>query len=395
MKNKISVFSLLLALAIFPGCKNDEPAHDMSAMNADAADPSLAVVVRPTGEVVISSQAIVKPRIAASASDITANGFVAPDQRRNNKVSVRFDGRIEKLYVKYDYQHVKKGEAIMELYSPGLVTIEEEYLYLLKDKRDTSLIRQTEAKLLLLGITRDQIGKLAEKKETTTTITLYSPYDGYVILEDAQGAMNGDAMMENTSPQNAGMKGMSQNNSPATVTGKIAEGSYVTKGQTLYMINDLKNVWAILSVKENNKVALNSPVKISSDQLANDSVISTISFIEPAYSNGQKFTSCRVDLDNSNLRFSINGIVTARISSSGQAGMQVPVSSVLFLGRREIIWLKTGVTPGGHNIFERRDVTSPGFQNGQYLEITGGIKATDEIAKDAGLLIDSQSLIEQ
>ena len=397
MKNNISIFSLVLAFALFAGCKSNEPEHNMSSMNADAVDPSLSVVVRPTNEIVISSQTIVKPGTSASAFDITANGFITIDPRRNNKVAVRFDGRVEKLYTKYNYQYVNKGQAIMDLYSPELVTIEEEYLYLLKDKQDTSIIRQTKTKLLLLGITEEQIRKLTEKGETTATITLFSPYDGYIILDNVQSAMIGDEINENTVQQNAGMKGMNenQNNISATVTaGKILEGSYVTKGQTLFIINDLKNVWAILSIKGNNQVTLNSPVRISSDQLGTDSVASTISFIEPTYSKGQKFTSCRVNLDNSNRDFSINTIVTARVSSTGPTIMQVPVSSILFLGQRKIVWVKTGVTPGGHSIFERRDVTSSGFQNGQYIEITSGIKSTDELAKDAGLLIDSQSLIQ-
>ena len=76
-------------------------------------------------------------------------------------ISARVSGRIEKLYVRYRYQHIHKGDRIMDIYSPELVTAQQELLFLIKnDPANEGLIRAAKQKLLLLGMSEEQLNKV-------------------------------------------------------------------------------------------------------------------------------------------------------------------------------------------------------------------------------------------
>ena len=118
---------------------------DMSTKNYDTTviESYLFEVTNPVNEVVISNQETIRPLMKELGNDISAEGYISFDERRNNKISARFGGRIEKLYVKYNYQYVKKGQKIMELYSPEINTIEEEYIHHITTLSDKNLIQKT------------------------------------------------------------------------------------------------------------------------------------------------------------------------------------------------------------------------------------------------------------
>jgi membrane fusion protein, copper/silver efflux system len=83
----------------------------------------------PTNRTVISTQKAIEPVESDMDFAFKGNGYISFDWRRNHKVPVRIGGRIERLYVKYNYQYVRKGEKILELYSPEINTYIEELLY--------------------------------------------------------------------------------------------------------------------------------------------------------------------------------------------------------------------------------------------------------------------------
>src|SRR5678816_3364868 len=98
--------------------------------------------------------------IQRTAKPITldALGRVDYDTRYVNTISARVSGRIENLYVKYRYQHIHQGNPVMNIYSPELVTAQQELLFLLKsDPENTTLINAAKQKLLLLGLGNDQL----------------------------------------------------------------------------------------------------------------------------------------------------------------------------------------------------------------------------------------------
>ena len=141
--------------------------------HADSLD--IAPYVLPVNRQVISSQKTIVVMPDSSARLIKALGYITLDERRSNKISAWFSGRIEKLYIRYNLQHVRKGEKILDLYSAELNTYQEELLFLLKRESDTSLVEKAREKLRLLGLTAAQISRIETTGETFYSISVYSP----------------------------------------------------------------------------------------------------------------------------------------------------------------------------------------------------------------------------
>jgi Cu(I)/Ag(I) efflux system membrane fusion protein len=279
---------LLLAAAsiLFTGC-GQKTAHDEHNQHAthqasESEKQRLAHFVDPTTTKVVSSQRVVKPEQALHSNVFNAYGYVALDERRSSQVAARMGGRIEKLHVKYEHQYVRKGEKILDLYSPDLNTFQEELLFAQKVDPDGETPKHAAHKLKLLGITDRQIQTILETGKTSYTLSIYSPNDGYIFYNPSsaapvpsssmtstprRGTVGGGMAMGGGSPQASTSQAMS-------VEGPIREGAYVSAGQTLFWINDLRQVWGILSFDEMapGAIAVNDSVSVSRELMPENPV---------------------------------------------------------------------------------------------------------------------------
>ncbi|HKR07119.1 MAG TPA: efflux RND transporter periplasmic adaptor subunit [Bacteroidia bacterium] len=373
---------------------------DMSGMKHEQknSDTTLRNVLEPANKTVLSNAETIHPTIKNITQTIHASGYIAFDDRKNNKVAVRTGGRIEKLYLKLNYQYVHKGDKVLELYSPELNTYEEEYLHHLKTKSDTNLLDATKQKLKLLGLSEKQISEIETTGQTLKSITVYSPYNGFIFYDFQQQQSSSSQNPSSASPGMNGMNGgtNAQQSTPASQmqsTGRISEGDYVSKGQTLFVLNDCKEVYAIVAFDANEgaEIKTNLPVKIKSQLLPDDSIMASLNFIEPAFKEGQKFIQARVYLKNESQELKINSIVSAELESTGKY-LVIPSSSLLSLGNRKFVWLKKENAQKENKMLQATEVTVGNEADG-YTQIISGITEQDEIAKDAGYLLDSESLI--
>ncbi len=361
----------------------------------DSADTTLIRFANETYHSIISDQKTVKAVMNNLNDTLIANGIISFDPRRNNKISVRSAGRIEKLYIKYNYQHINKGDKILDLYSPELSTFEDEYLYLLKNNTDKTLLKNSKQKLLLFGLNKSQIASLEKSGISAQTISIYSPYSGYVLfnLND-----NTTTTTMNSSTASSGMGGMgsaaktSAQNYGGANNEQIREGMYVNKGQTLFSINDFKEVWAVISIdaKQQSEIKINDAVKIKSEG-TEDNVTAKINFMEPYYQNGSKYSRVRVYLSNEKNLFKLNSFITAEFNFSLNA-LMIPSAAILDLGNKKVVWLKTGTTQNGKKIYKVH-IVEAGAALKDFTEIKNGLSANDEVASDAGYLLDSEGLV--
>jgi Cu(I)/Ag(I) efflux system membrane fusion protein len=416
-KNKMEkIFSHIIFILFFiVGCSDNKKqvSHENHSIQGDEgmkmeeiprmnhqqknSDTALQNVLAPANKTILSNAETIHPVIKNITQTIHASGYIAFDERKNKKVAVRIGGRIEKLYVKLNYQYVHKGDKVLELYSPELNTYQEEYLYHLKTS-DKNLIETTYQKLQLLGLSEKQISKIETSGYPLRSITVYSPYDGYIFYDFQQQKNNSS---QNASSASSGMNGMSsgtnaQQSMPTNQmrsAARISEGDYVNRGQTLFVLNDCKEVYAIVAfdAEEGAEIKPNLPVKIISQLLSGDTINASINFIEPAFKEGQKFIQARVYLKNKFLKLKINSIVSAEMESKGKY-LVVPSSSILSLGNRKFVWLKKEKARYGNKMLLATAVTV-GKETEGYIQIISGITVQDEIAKDAGYLLDSESLI--
>ena len=374
--------------------------EELSGMNhqSENFDIALQNVLAPANKTVFSNALTIRPVIKNISDTIYADGYIAFDERRNNKVAMRVAGRIVKLYLKYNFQYVHKGDKVLELYSPELNTYQEEFLHHLKTKSDSFLIDATKQKLKLLGLSAKQLTEIETSGQPLKSITIYSLYDGFILYDFPQQQ---NSLTQNSSALSSGMNGMNggtgaQQSAPANQMQsgvKISEGDYVSKGQTLFVLNDCKEVYAIVAFDANEgaEIKPNLPVKIKSQLLPGETINANISFMEPSFKEGQKFLQARVYLKNESLKLKVNSIVSVEFVQTGKY-LVVPSSSVLSLGNRQFVWLKKESAQQGSKMLQAKEIKA-GKETAGYMQVISGITAEDEIAKDAGYLLDSESLI--
>lgn len=264
--------------------------------------------------------------------------------------------------------------------------------------KEQSLVEKSREKLKLLGITEKQISQLEKYKTFTQTITVYSPVDGYVIFNTETKSNADNELTQKTSMNNMSMKTKSNSGKTfGSANSQIREGIYINKGETLFNVNDLQNVWAIVSVSPEFHSAINenSQVKIISELLPDKQLTGKIALVEQTFEeNKQRFIRIRIALPNTKAELKINSLVTAEILFKTKGSFQIPTSAVFRTGLNSFVWLKTGATQNGTGIFQLQKVTTGSVTNG-LTTIISGLSANQEVAENAGYLIDSETFLNE
>ena len=114
-------------------------------------------------------------------------GYVKADDARVYEVSPRFGGYVVKLYANKIYKHVKKGEALVTLYSPEVYKAKEDYVNSYKyskNSKNKGMLRSSKLKLELLGVSQKEIKELQKSKKVSQNTTIYSPINGYIFVKN-------------------------------------------------------------------------------------------------------------------------------------------------------------------------------------------------------------------
>ncbi|MBK7305413.1 MAG: efflux RND transporter periplasmic adaptor subunit [Saprospiraceae bacterium] len=428
--SSIGFFALLLLFTVLSSCKNKHENHQQVNEHGQHSNAAYACPMKcegdktypspgncpickmklvlieeeliqsiSPGKQVLSRQATVKLQSGINGDIIIAQGYITTDPNRNKSVAARFSGRIEKLYVKFSNQYVNQGDKIMNIYSPNLRTFQEEHLFILKSNNENSLIEKSREKLRLLGITDNQITQLEKNGTVALTIPVYSPANGYVFFSEQSqqqnaGTKNNPAMNTMNMKQNA-----NNESSYDASASQIREGMYVNEGQKLFSVNDLQEVWALVSVANQylNQIHENQSVEIIAETNPSKPLKGKVALIEQTFEEAsQRFARVRIVLPNSNNLLKINSLVTAQftISKSKSKNMQVPSSAVYKTGLNAFVWVKTDTTQNGTGIFQLRKVIAGTSANGM-ITIQSGLTPNEEIAKEAGLMTDSETFLNE
>lgn len=134
-------------------------------------DVNLSTLLRPTNSYVLSTIPVTSIQENEEQIEVDALGTVQYDTRAVGSISSRVSGRIEKLYMKYTFQDVNKGQKVMDIYSPELLTAQQNLLFLIKNDPDnTSFINAAKEKLLLLGVSSQQLQQIIQQQRPALTI---------------------------------------------------------------------------------------------------------------------------------------------------------------------------------------------------------------------------------
>jgi Cu(I)/Ag(I) efflux system membrane fusion protein len=343
---------------------------------SEDAGISLNTVLKPVNNSVVSSVAAVTPEQKAIPTTVSATGYLDFDTRTFNNIASRFSGRIEKLYIKYAFQEIHRGQRIFDIYSPELVTAQQDLIFLSKNSRqETGLIEAAKQKLLLLGMTDVQVQQVIKSGKAFYSLPVYSPYEGHV--HDMQHSQ---------------MTGVTDNQMPPDLSGNlplaIKEGMYVEKGQTLFNVVDPHMLWAIIKIDASSIAAikLHQAVTLSLNDDPDQTLSGQVNFIEPTLQVGDKTTSIRVYLHNMSHELKVGSLVKAEIETGNKQGLWIPRTALVDLGRTKIVWMKTGAAYSAHQV-------ETGITNANEIQVIKGITVADSIAVNAQYLSDSESFI--
>jgi len=333
-------------------------------------------LLQPTDRFVVSSIPVTTIQKSAESIEVGALGTIAYDTRLVNTISARVSGRIEKLYVKYRYQHIMKGQRIMDIYSPELLTTEQELLFLMKkDPNNFSLIEAAKQKLLLLGMSEGQLQQIIETQKPSLSIAMYSNYSGHI--HEAGNTMPG----ENSGEQKMDISRVMEEL-------PVKEGMYLEKGQVIFQIFNVDKSWALLNIfpEYQSILKVGDVVRITPETVPVNNFRAKIDFIEPFYRKENKTLTARVYFDNSKLEIPIGSQVKATIFSNAKETGWLPKDAVLSLGIDKVVFVKTG---GGFKVHK----VETGLSYKNQIQILSGLTSTDSVAANAQFLADSESFV--
>lgn len=342
-------------------------------------DVSLHTLLKPTNGYAISTIPATTLMKSEEPIEINALGYTAYNTSEVGAISARISGRIEKLYVRFRYQLIKKGQKIMDIYSPELLTAQQNLLFLIKnDPSNNSLISAAKEKLLLLGFPSDQLQQVINSQKTLFTVSVYSNYSGHIHDASNMG-------MNSTTP---GTPEMNEAISLTTQELNLKEGMYLQKGQTVFKVYSPTKVWALLNIYPSDQafIKVGNKVRIVPEAKPGSDFRSSIYFIEPFFRPGSKTLTARVNVDNSVLQLPIGSQVQATIFSNPVNAEWLPKEAILSLGLEKVVFVRSG------NGYKAQKIET-GVSYKHLIQITGGITVTDSVAANAQFLMDSESFI--
>ncbi|PRY34995.1 CusB/HlyD membrane fusion family barrel-sandwich protein [Spirosoma oryzae] len=371
-------------------------------------DADLEALLQPTNSVVVANIATVHPERRGEDVMVETDGIVTYDTRRLYTIPARFEGRVEKLYVRFNYQPIRKGQKLLELYSPDIVTAQRELVYLLDaDTGNAPLIAAAKQKLRLLGLTDGQVTDLVRTRKPNYSLPVFSPYDGYVVEENAAtpaaptpaaGSMGGggDAGMGGGGMNSSGTDEITfAQSSPSTGGGAIGgalllrEGQYVQTGQTLFRVANASRLWAEFRLYARDAVGIKpgDALAISFDQTGGPSRSARVSLVVPFVENGNPFVTIRAYLPGGN-SVRVGQLARAQIKRKATEGLWLPATAVLDLGNEQVVFIQ-GETKNTY----RPVRIQAGIRSGNSVAIRNGLTEEQTVAQNAQFLIDSESFV--
>lgn len=296
--------------------------------------------------------------------EIRTVGQVTPAEPNLTEVTSKIDGFVDHLYVDATGRAVRRGDPLLSLYSPMLVTAEEELLTALRLERslDSSdadawrnaqaLVEASRRRLAYWDISADQIARLEQTGEVKKTLTLRAPFDG-VVLEKA-----------------------------------VVAGQSVAAGMKLYRLADLSTVWVEGEVFEQDQsfIQVGSEARVELAAYPGRSWQGRVSFVYPVVDTASRTARVRVVLSNptGTLRPGMYG--TLFFAAHLSPGMlSVPAEAVVMTGERNLVYF---VRPDG--MLEPREVVLGARGDGR-IQVLRGVAAGDRIVGSANFLVDAES----
>jgi Cu(I)/Ag(I) efflux system membrane fusion protein len=346
-----------------PGMDMGNPSQNESPSPADGKEAPTVEIPQDRQQLIgVQTTAV---QVVPMKKTLRLAGRIEPDEQRLFTVNTKSEGWIERLYVDYTGKLLKKGEPLLEIYSPDLLAAQQELISLGawgkpegKSSAETMLAADTEKlkeaarrRLRLWDIPEAQIKKIEQTGNPVRSLTIMSPVSGYVVKRYA------------------------------------TRGMKVMPGEPLLDIADLSKVWVVSEVNETDVVGIKAGIiaHITFAGMPGKVFSSPVDFVYPSLSPDTRTLKVRSSLANPDGTLKPQMFATVEIDLDLGSRLAVPEDAVMDTGERQIVYVDKG-----EGLFEPREVTA-GMRSDGMKEIVKGLKSGERVASSALFLIDSEA----
>ena len=311
-------------------------------------------------------------RVGGLRNVVRTVGILDYNEKNIFWVNTKFDGWIEKVYLNYVGEKVRKGQRLFEIYSPELVSTQEEYLtamkYLekMKEAGSREAVRQAEAlmaatrkRLAYWDVTEDQIKRLESTGEAAKTLTVVSPATGRLV-EKMDAAL---------------------------------EGMYAKAGMNLYKIADLSTVWVHADVYESQMkwVRPGLETQITLQYFPGDEYSGRVLYLYPFVAEKTRTMKACIEVKNPDGRLEPGMYAEVRIHSVvSPLAVLIPEDAVIQTGERNVVFVALGE---GRFLPKEVELGVKGEEG--FYEVREGLKGGEEVVVSAQFLLDSESRLQE
>jgi Cu(I)/Ag(I) efflux system membrane fusion protein len=296
--------------------------------------------------------------------EIRTVGQVTFDETRLRTIAPKIDGWVERLHVDFTGQFVTAGTPLLALYSPMLVTAQEELLLAKKLSADVAegsedarrsaqdLYMSARRRLAYWDIPSNDVARIEHTGEVQRTLPLYAPVGGFVIEKN------------------------------------VLQGQRIMAGEALYTIADLRTVWVEGEVFEQDLSAVRLGLRAVAEleALPGERFPGRITYVNPTLNPETRTVRVRVELSNTGLRLKPGMYATLRLTGDRDTpALSVPRTAVLSTGERHLVFVKRS-----DGMLEPR-LVEIGVATDDRIEILRGVASGDTVVASATFLVDAES----
>ena len=284
------------------------------------------------------------------------------DPTRVRQTNVKVDGFVERIYVDFVGQSVRKGQPLFSLYSPSLLAAQNEFLLALQTREalakggmlsenGESLVASARRRLELWDVPVAEIDRLARTRQPTKTLTMVSPIAGVVTAKN------------------------------------VVQGARLNPGEAPYEITDLGEVWVMADAYESDlaRIRVGMKATLTLSAYPNRSFFGSVAFIDPLLDPKTRTTKVHLHFANPKRELKPEMYGEVALQGASQEGLRIPADAVISAGTQDVVFLAQG-----EGRFEPR-VVQLGRKNGTEVEVTGGLEQGQEVVTRANFLVDSES----
>ncbi len=305
-------------------------------------------------------QTSVVGNVKFKASNLKLSGKIVENEEENSVQVSYFSGRIEKLYVNYTGEKVRKGQLLATIYSPELFAAQQELITAASLKKSQpELYKAVRNKLKNWKLSENQIDEIEKSGKAKEDMSVYATVSGTVLEK------------------------------------LVEQGDYIKRGQALLKIANLNTVWANFDVYESqiNLFKKGQKILITTKSYPNRKFKAVVLFIDPVLNTKTRTVKLRAVLENKSNIFKPGMFVEGNIKeikSDKKQTLFIPSTAVLWTGKRSVVYLKSNPD---EPIFEMREIIL-GNKKGNNFEVIKGLNNGDEIVTNGTFTVDAAAQLQ-